>query len=235
MKDIGAIIHEHRTAKSLTQEELGKQLFVSKQAVSKWETGRTVPDIETVRRLCSILDISNEEILVGSISETNKKHKRLNIAIGVSAVCMIIAVITSLSLAIALFFGLDGVGFIKRNTQSGVAYISIYNNGALLSADSYHITSDIPFENHKNAYRIDIDYGEVRGIAHVDGKYDIEYGFINTNNWHNVQIRLDITKDGDSVIVTQTVSYETDGNVFSVLVTEAESTETNISVYRPGV
>lgn len=39
MKSIGEIIKEHRTRKNLTQEELGKLVFVSKQAVSKWETG----------------------------------------------------------------------------------------------------------------------------------------------------------------------------------------------------
>ena len=39
MEKIGAIIRKHRVAKGLTQEELGNKVFVSKQAVSKWETG----------------------------------------------------------------------------------------------------------------------------------------------------------------------------------------------------
>ena len=39
MEKIGTIIRNHRIAKGLTQEELGAKVFVSKQAVSKWETG----------------------------------------------------------------------------------------------------------------------------------------------------------------------------------------------------
>lgn len=62
---IGDIIREHRNNKNMTQEELGRQLFVSKQAVSKWETGRTLPDVETIRRLADILDIRPEQMLGG--------------------------------------------------------------------------------------------------------------------------------------------------------------------------
>lgn len=60
MEKIGTIIRNHRIAKGLTQEELGNKVFVSKQAVSKWETEKTLPDIETVRKLCEILDINKD-------------------------------------------------------------------------------------------------------------------------------------------------------------------------------
>lgn len=36
MKKLGDVIREHRKLKNLTQKELGEQLFVSKQAISKW-------------------------------------------------------------------------------------------------------------------------------------------------------------------------------------------------------
>ena len=81
MHKIGDIIREHRLSKNLTQEELGKKLFVSKQAVSKWETGRTTPDIETIRTLCDILEINNDEILGGSITEVKTKRNWLKISI----------------------------------------------------------------------------------------------------------------------------------------------------------
>ena len=74
-KNIGEVIRKYRTLRGLTQEELGAQLFVSKQAVSKWENGRTLPDIETVRRLCEILEINRDEILGGSIAQTKKSRK----------------------------------------------------------------------------------------------------------------------------------------------------------------
>ena len=67
MEKIGTIIRNHRIAKGLTQEELGNKVFVSKQAVSKWETRKTLPDIEMLRKLCEILDINKDEILGCSI------------------------------------------------------------------------------------------------------------------------------------------------------------------------
>ena len=41
-----------RKAAGLTQEALGEKLGVSRQAVSKWESGQAVPDLDTVAKLC---------------------------------------------------------------------------------------------------------------------------------------------------------------------------------------
>ena len=41
------VIYELRTGKGLSQEELAKKVFVTRQAVSRWETGETVPNTET--------------------------------------------------------------------------------------------------------------------------------------------------------------------------------------------
>ena len=75
MEKIGTIIRNHRISQGMTQEELGSKVFVSKQAVSKWETGRTLPDIETVRKLCEVLKINKDEILGGSMEETRKSRR----------------------------------------------------------------------------------------------------------------------------------------------------------------
>ena len=95
MEKIGTIIRNHRIAKGLTQEELGVKVFVSKQAVSKWETGKTLPDIEMVRKLCDILEINKDEILGGSIEETKKSHKWLKI----------VTIISVVSILVVLFLG----------------------------------------------------------------------------------------------------------------------------------
>ena len=41
------LILEWRTKKGLSQEELAEKVLVTRQAVSRWETGETVPNIET--------------------------------------------------------------------------------------------------------------------------------------------------------------------------------------------
>lgn len=59
------IIYKLRTKNSLSQEELAGKVFVTRQAVSRWETGETVPNIETLKLLSKLFDVSIN-ILLGS-------------------------------------------------------------------------------------------------------------------------------------------------------------------------
>ena len=94
MKNIGDIIRAHRNRKDLTQEELGKMLFVSKQAVSKWETGRTLPDLDMTQKLIEVLEIDPKEILGCTVQETKNTRKKLKIfVISTAAVLAVICVI----------------------------------------------------------------------------------------------------------------------------------------------
>ena len=226
MENIGEIIRRQRKSKNLTQEELGKQLFVSKQSVSKWETGRSLPDLETMRKLCAILDIQSEEILGGSVEEVKRSRRGMKICI----VCVV------LSLLCAAFFGLGGPAYIHRHTQAGVAFLTVYSNGDLLSADAYSIQSELKCENVKNGYKCSADYGEMRGIVQLDDGSEIEYGFINPNNWHNIQIRLEIERFGEDLSAKQVISYETDDDTFEVMITENTAGKgKSLSVFREGV
>ena len=54
-----------RKAAGLTQEQLGERLGVSRQAVSKWESGQTVPDAVTIAKLCETLHVSADYVLLG--------------------------------------------------------------------------------------------------------------------------------------------------------------------------
>ena len=54
-----------RMAAGLTQETLGEKLGVSRQAVSKWESGQAVPDLDTVAKLCLALGFSADYLLFG--------------------------------------------------------------------------------------------------------------------------------------------------------------------------
>lgn len=225
MEKIGTIIRNHRIAQGLTQEELGAKVFVSKQAVSKWETGKTLPDIEIVRKLCDILEISKDEILGGSIEETKKSRKWLKV----------VTIISAVSFFVALFFGLGGFDYIDRHTQSGVAYVSVFWDGKLITTDEYNIVGNLNFEDFKNGYKSESDYGEFRGTINLSQRYDIEFGFVNTNNWHNIHIRLDVGEQNGHLVVKQTISYETDNKVYQVAVTENTTTNNKVSVYREGI
>ena len=57
------IIYQLRTEKGLSQEELAEKVFVTRQAVSRWETGETVPNTETLKLLSRELDASINTLL----------------------------------------------------------------------------------------------------------------------------------------------------------------------------
>ena len=52
-----------RTEKRLSQEELAEKVFVTRQAVSRWETGETVPGTETLKLLSRLFDVSINTLL----------------------------------------------------------------------------------------------------------------------------------------------------------------------------
>ena len=57
------IIHELRTKKGLSHDELAEKLFVTRQAVSRWETGETVPGVETLKLLSTLFNVSINTLL----------------------------------------------------------------------------------------------------------------------------------------------------------------------------
>ena len=57
------IIYELRTKKGLSQEELAEKIFVTRQAVSRWETGETIPNIDTLKLLSKLFDVSINTLL----------------------------------------------------------------------------------------------------------------------------------------------------------------------------
>jgi len=71
-KTIGEKISEMRKNRKLTQEQLGEKLGVTGQAVSKWESGASMPDILLLPQLCEILGISVEALLEMPASLKNK-------------------------------------------------------------------------------------------------------------------------------------------------------------------
>lgn len=57
------VILELRTKKGLSQEDLAKEVFVTRQAVSRWETGETLPNTETLKLLSKLFDVSINTLL----------------------------------------------------------------------------------------------------------------------------------------------------------------------------
>ena len=57
------ILYELRTRNGLSQEALADKLYVTRQAVSRWENGETVPNTETLKLLSKMFDVSINTLL----------------------------------------------------------------------------------------------------------------------------------------------------------------------------
>ena len=57
------ILLELRTKRGLSQEQLAEEVHVTRQAVSRWETGETVPNTETLKLLSGLFDVSINTLL----------------------------------------------------------------------------------------------------------------------------------------------------------------------------
>lgn len=77
---IGKFIAECRKEENLTQSQLAVKLNITDKAISKWETGRSLPDSSIMLELCSILKISVNELLSGQrlkVEEVNNKSDEM--------------------------------------------------------------------------------------------------------------------------------------------------------------
>lgn len=69
--EISKIIKEARIKKGMTQQELADSVYVTRQTISKWELGKSIPDEVSFRLLCQCLEIDNN---VRKKFAVNKQH-----------------------------------------------------------------------------------------------------------------------------------------------------------------
>lgn len=76
-EQIGKFIANLRREKNLTQEQLAEKLSVNVKSISRWETGRNLPDPSLMKELCKILDISINELFEGQKAKKNRKIRQI--------------------------------------------------------------------------------------------------------------------------------------------------------------
>lgn len=132
---IGRLIAECRKEKNITQVELANKLGVTDKSVSKWETGKCLPDVSLYKDLCKILGITLNEFFLGEkIKEEKFKEqadKNLFNALDNSAVTLKEKIkyygnkwdkehFFELTIAMVIIVGFIIYGFIKDN---GIQFI----------------------------------------------------------------------------------------------------------------
>lgn len=82
---IGSRIQKYRKAQGMSQEDFGSLLNVSRQAISKWENGDSLPDVYNLIAIARLFHVSIDELLLGTpsvvfskniIQETRQKQKK---------------------------------------------------------------------------------------------------------------------------------------------------------------
>lgn len=110
-------LQQLRKQKNLTQEELAQSLFVSRTAISKWESGRGYPSIDSLKAIAHFFNISVDELLSGeqllTLAEADHKQKR-------SHLCDLLYGLLDISVLLLLFLPLFG-----QKTDGGVLPVSL--------------------------------------------------------------------------------------------------------------
>ncbi len=121
-------LQELRIQKQLTQEELAATLYVSRAAVSKWESGRGYPNIDSLKAIAVFFSVSIDELLSGddviTLATEEKKHAKerlCDLLFGLLDVCAMLFLLLPLFAnrsgsdiqAVSLFSLTSGEGFLK--------------------------------------------------------------------------------------------------------------------------
>ena len=119
-------LQELRKQRGLTQEELAEKLYVSRTAISKWESGRGYPNIESLKAIAKFFGVTVDELLstgeVLTIAEENQKQTEKHfrdLAFGLLDLCM------SLLLFLPLFATSDS-GVIYEASLLALGDVSLY-------------------------------------------------------------------------------------------------------------
>ena len=136
---IGALIKDIRKKNNLSQSAFAKKYGVTYQAVSKWETGKNIPDLAIIKQICSDYDISLESLLDGNTKRT-KENKTL-----VAVILFIIGIIT-----IAL-----GILFLTTQSNNNTFEFKTLSS----QTELFKLTGSIAYNNDKTSIFIsDIEY-----------------------------------------------------------------------------
>ena len=110
--DIGSKIKTLRLSKSMTQEQLAKALHVSAQAVSKWENGKSYPDIHSLLLLSALFDVSLDQLIKGDLETMKQEVNAADVkAMNRDAIIYTILLAATIILPVPLikWFGLYGL------------------------------------------------------------------------------------------------------------------------------
>ena len=77
--EVSTQIKKYRSDMKLSQEELSEKVYVSRQTISNWETGKNYPDIHSLLLLSSLFNVSLDQLIKGDVEVMKEKVKETEI------------------------------------------------------------------------------------------------------------------------------------------------------------
>ena len=122
----GEKLKKLRTSSKLTQEELAERLYVTRTAISKWESDRGYPNIDSLKAIASLFSITVDELLssdeILTIAEENQRKTKngfQSLLFGLLDICMALLLFLPL-------FAHKGEGFVKSSSLLTLDGIALY-------------------------------------------------------------------------------------------------------------
>ena len=121
--EIGTQIKKYRSNMKISQEELGERVYVSRQTVSNWETGKNYPDIHSLLLLSSLFNVSLDQLIKGDVETMKKEIKETEISKfnkygNIYAVLWVLTIISAVPLAVLMnWYGLIPWGILFTVTM----------------------------------------------------------------------------------------------------------------------
>jgi len=127
---IGGFIADCRKQKGLTQNQLAGKLGITDKAVSKWENGKSMPDVSLFISLCDSLEITLNELLAGEhIADEKLKEKSEEVLMEViksKKSSVFIQIMSSIFMGMGMtFFFVPTIKDLSRNTGMTVVVVGL--------------------------------------------------------------------------------------------------------------
>lgn len=206
----GEFIYNQRKLIGMTQDELGRKLNVTNKAVSKWETGETLPDIQLLEKLASTLNVTIDELLTQRKEEKVVEKEVIKPRIYLH---VIQAVISFVLLLIVVFL------LVKPNDSNSNVYINKEN------VTSYFEISPCE-QSHVDGTTLTV-MGSIKPVKNIELidpsltlSFSIQYYYINNSD-----------ELSEVLYVKRYISYNSEQNGFSITVEPKDPIENFKSFY----
>lgn len=212
MNDFGKIIKEIRKNNNLTQKELADKLFVTYQAVSKWENNRSIPDIAILQKISELYNID-----LNNLTNTNKKKSNKLYLLIIIIILIILSSIGILYLnnhshdfemrtieTTCNDFNLSGT--IAYNKDKTAIFISEIDYCGLNKDQIYDTITSTLYQNENNKEKIIITNKEKNNLSLNDYLKDLTYHVNNYKstcldyNKNELYIKIELQKKNESTI-----------------------------------